>query len=134
MRPLFVVLAVQLLVAVIFVVLVATGSLQFTGGHGGKATARVDRFDGRAAFALVKLQLSYGPRPAGSPASPRPGERLRTLLPTTPLPPPGRAPPHPPPERPLPARTRRPPQRRRHRARPRPEAHRGRRRPLRHEG
>src|SRR4051794_33273096 len=81
MRPLFVVLAVQLLVAVIFVVLVATGSLPFTGGHGGNATARVDRFDGSAAFGLVKLQLSYGPRPAGSPASRRLAERLRTLLP-----------------------------------------------------
>src|SRR3954465_10172965 len=107
MRPLFVVLAVQLLVAVIFVVLVATGSLPFTGGHGGKATARVDRFDGSAAFGLVKLQLSYGPRPGGSPCPP----------------PPGRGTPPPPPERPLPARTRRPPQHRRHGARPRPEPH-----------
>src|SRR3954453_23255654 len=78
MRPLFVVLAVQLLVAVIFVGLVATGSLPFTGGHGGNATARVDRFDGSAAFGLVKLQLSYGPRPAGSPSSPPPAQRLRT--------------------------------------------------------
>src|SRR3954447_18231 len=81
MRPLFVVLAVQLLVAVIFVVLVATGSLPFTGGHGGNATAPVDRFDGRAAFGLVKLQLSYGPRPAGSAQSRRLAEKLRTLLP-----------------------------------------------------
>src|SRR3954462_10672565 len=81
MRPLFVVLAVQLLVAVIFVVLVATGSLPFTGGHGGDATGRVDRFDGPAAFALVELGRSSGPRPAGSPASRRLAERLRTLLP-----------------------------------------------------
>src|SRR3954467_5928248 len=88
MRPLFVVLAVQLLVAVIFVVLVATGSLPFTGGHGGNATARVDRFDGSAAFGLVKLQLSYGPRPAGSPASRRLAARLRTLPPHRPFPPP----------------------------------------------
>src|SRR4051812_45096455 len=81
MRPLFVVLAVQLLVAVIFVVLVATGSLPFTGGHGGNATAPVDRFDGRAAFGLVKMQLSYGPRPAGSAPSRRLAEKLRALLP-----------------------------------------------------
>src|SRR4051812_46109820 len=81
MRPLFVVLAVQLLVAVIFVVLVATGSLPFTGGHGGNATAPVDRFDGPAAFGLVRMQLSYGPRPAGSAPSRRLAEKLRTLLP-----------------------------------------------------
>jgi peptidase M28-like protein len=80
MRPLFVVLGVQLLVAAIFVVLVVTGSLSFVDNR-GSATARVDRFDGTAAFGLAKLQLSYGPRPAGSPASRRLAEKLRSLLP-----------------------------------------------------
>src|SRR5919107_2471556 len=71
MRPLFVVLGVQLVVALVFVALVATDSLPFTGDGDGKSApasaAKVtNRFDGPAAFGLVKLQLSYGPRPAGS--------------------------------------------------------------------
>src|SRR3954471_1954073 len=81
MRPLFIVLVVQLVVAAAFVVLVATGTLPFAGDDNGNATARVDRFDGPAAFELVKMQLSYGPRPAGSPASRRLAEELRILLP-----------------------------------------------------
>jgi hypothetical protein len=47
----------------------------------GKGSARVDRFDGPAAFRLLKLQLSYGPRPAGSPASRRLAQKLRRMLP-----------------------------------------------------
>src|SRR3954468_16877795 len=84
MRPLFVVLAVQLLVAVIFVVRFPTGSLPFTGGHGGNATARVDRFDGSAAFGLVEVEPSFGPAPGWPPHSPAPGpaERLRPPPPT----------------------------------------------------
>src|SRR3954453_6023607 len=81
MRPLFAVLAVQLVLAAAFVVLVATGSLPFVNDHGGNARARTDRFDGTAALALVKLQLSYGPRPAGSPQSRKLAEKLRSLLP-----------------------------------------------------
>jgi glutaminyl-peptide cyclotransferase len=81
MRPLFVVLAVQLLVAGIFVALVATGSLPFAGDDGGNAKAKTNRFDGPAALALLKLQLSYGPRPAGSPQSRKLAEKLRSLLP-----------------------------------------------------
>jgi hypothetical protein len=81
MRPLFVVLAVQLIVAVTFAVLVATGSLSFGDDSSGKSAARVDRFDGPAAFQLIKLQLSYGPRPAGSAQSRKLAEKLRTLLP-----------------------------------------------------
>jgi glutaminyl-peptide cyclotransferase len=61
-------------------VLVATGSLPFVNDS-GNATARADRFDGPAAFALLKLQLSYGPRPAGSTQSRKLAEKLRTLLP-----------------------------------------------------
>src|SRR5439155_3232751 len=80
MRPLFAVLAVQLVVGLVFVVLVATGSLDFGGDSKGSA-AHANRFDGPAAFALIKLQLSYGPRPAGSAQSRKLAEKLRTLLP-----------------------------------------------------
>jgi glutaminyl-peptide cyclotransferase len=81
MRPLYAVLGVQLLVAAVFVVLVATGSLPFVSDDGGNASAKTNRFDGRAAFALVKTQLSYGPRPAGSAQSGKLAEKLRGLLP-----------------------------------------------------
>ena len=79
-------LAVQLVVALVFVALVATDSLPFTGDGDGEAApaapAKVaDRFDGPAAFKLLKLQLSYGPRPAGSKPSRRLATALRSLLP-----------------------------------------------------
>jgi hypothetical protein len=86
MRPLFVLLGVQLAVALAFVALVATDNLPFTGGGDGEAapaaSAKIaNRFDGPAAFELLKLQLSYGPRPAGSKQSRALAVRLRTLLP-----------------------------------------------------
>ncbi|MEA2412926.1 MAG: glutaminyl-peptide cyclotransferase [Thermoleophilaceae bacterium] len=82
MRPLFAVLGVQLVLAAIFLVLVATGSLPFTGSDDGSAApAKTNRFDGPAAFNLLKLQLSYGPRPAGSKQSRKLAERLRSLMP-----------------------------------------------------
>jgi glutaminyl-peptide cyclotransferase len=43
--------------------------------------ARVNRFDGRGAMRLVRLQLGYGQRPAGSPQLRRAAERLRRKLP-----------------------------------------------------
>lgn len=68
--------------AAIFLVLVATGSLPFTGSDDGSAApAKTNRFDGPAAFNLIKLQLSYGPRPAGSKQSRKLAERLRSLMP-----------------------------------------------------
>jgi glutaminyl-peptide cyclotransferase len=83
MRPLFIVLGVQLVLATAFLVLVASGNLPFTGGGDGEAapTAKVDRFDGPAAFKLLKLQLSYGERPAGSVQSRKLGTKLRSLMP-----------------------------------------------------
>jgi|SRR5215218_1112919 len=58
------------------------------GGDDGSAVAAgavprpsVDRFDGRAAYRLVELQVGLGERPAGSPASRRLAERLRRRLP-----------------------------------------------------
>jgi glutaminyl-peptide cyclotransferase len=82
MRPLFFVLGAQLVVAVVFLVLVASGNLPFTGGDDGKAAAtKTNRFDGPAAFKLLKLQLSYGERPAGSAQSRKLAGKLRTMLP-----------------------------------------------------
>jgi hypothetical protein len=49
-------------------------------GAGG-AQARPNRFDGAGAMHWVRLQLSYGPRPAGSAASRRLSERLKHALP-----------------------------------------------------
>ena len=85
MRALLAVLGVQLLVGAIFVVLVVSGNLPFADGHDDPPTAakpaKVNRFDGPSAFRLLKLQLAYGPRPAGSAASRRLARRLRALLP-----------------------------------------------------
>ena len=50
-------------------------------GARGAAAHRPDRFDGDRAFALVREQVAYGPRPAGSAASRRLALRLRRLLP-----------------------------------------------------
>jgi hypothetical protein len=83
MRPLFIVLAVQLLVASIFLVLVATNNLPFTDGNSSGAPAKkhANRFDGPAAYKLLKLQLSYGERPAGSKQSRKLATNLRSMLP-----------------------------------------------------
>jgi glutaminyl-peptide cyclotransferase len=86
MRPLFAVLAVQLVVALVFVALVATDNLPFTGDGDGEAApaapAKVaNRFDGAAAYELLKLQLSYGPRPAGSRQSRKLASGLRRMMP-----------------------------------------------------
>ena len=75
MRPLFAVLGVQLVLGVILVVLVLSGVVPISSdGKPGAAIARADRFDGPAAFRLLKMQLAYGPRPAGS----QPSRRLAT--------------------------------------------------------
>jgi len=84
MRPLFVVLAVQVVLGGVLIALVVTDNLP--GGNQAGATApaprpEVDRFDARAAYASVRRQVALGPRPAGSPASRRLAERLRRALP-----------------------------------------------------
>src|SRR4051812_4882044 len=82
MRPLFAVLGVQLALVVIFAVLVVSGVLPLTSdGKPGTTTARVNHFDGPAAWRLLKMQVAYGPRPAGSPASRKLAARLKGLLP-----------------------------------------------------
>ncbi len=43
--------------------------------------ARVNRFNGARAFALLRRQVALGPRPAGSPASRRLAAQLKRLLP-----------------------------------------------------
>jgi glutaminyl-peptide cyclotransferase len=86
-RPLVIVLALQVVLGTVFVVLIATGAFGGDGGDAKPATPtsavapRTDRFDGPAAFKLLKMQLSYGPRPAGSAKLRKLAVRLRKLLP-----------------------------------------------------
>ena len=58
------------------------------GGNGGDADAasstpraQKNRFNGTSAYGSVKRQVALGPRPAGSPASRKLGERIRRSLP-----------------------------------------------------
>ena len=84
MRPLVAILAVQLLLAGIFIALVATDNVPFVDGDSDAAPtarAKVDRFDSAAAFRLLRQQVELGPRPAGSAPSRRLARRLRSLLP-----------------------------------------------------
>jgi glutaminyl-peptide cyclotransferase len=79
-----VVLVLQVTLGLALVALVATDNLPFTDGDADGAPPprpAVDRFDGEAAFRLLREQVELGPRPAGSEASRRLGERLRDLLP-----------------------------------------------------
>jgi glutaminyl-peptide cyclotransferase len=84
MRPLVAILAVQVLLAGIFIALVATDNVPFVDGDSDAAPtapAKVDRFDSGAAFRLLREQVELGPRPAGSAPSRRLARRLRSLLP-----------------------------------------------------
>jgi glutaminyl-peptide cyclotransferase len=81
-RPLFAAIGVPAALLAGFIVLVISGVVPLTSdGKPGTGVARVNRFDGPRAFRLLKLQLSYGPRPAGSAPSRRLAAKLRTLLP-----------------------------------------------------
>jgi glutaminyl-peptide cyclotransferase len=78
------VLAIQVILGLALVALVATDNLPSTDGEeDGTAPPRpaLNRFDGDAAFRLLREQVELGPRPAGSEASQRLAERLRGLLP-----------------------------------------------------
>jgi hypothetical protein len=78
------VLVLQVILGLTLVALVATDNLPFTDGDADGAPPprpSVDRFDGGAAFRLLREQVGLGPRPAGSEASQRLAERLRSLLP-----------------------------------------------------
>jgi glutaminyl-peptide cyclotransferase len=79
-------LALQVVLGLVLVALVATDNLPFGGGEadgaaGGNARPNVDRFDSAAAWKLLREQVELGPRPAGSPSSRRLARRLRDLLP-----------------------------------------------------
>jgi glutaminyl-peptide cyclotransferase len=78
-------LALQLVLGVTLIALVATDNVPFADGDDseGERPARpvVDRFDSAAAWRLLADQVELGPRPAGSEASRRLAERLRELLP-----------------------------------------------------
>jgi len=82
-----IVLAVQVALGITLVALVATDNLPFTGDGDADGSpppaqaAAVDRFDGRAAFRLLRRQVELGPRPAGSPESRVLAERLRDIVP-----------------------------------------------------
>ena len=86
MRPLAAVLVLQVVLAVVFITLVATDNVPFVDDSSDAAapppkTPKVDRFDSRAAFKLLREQVELGPRPAGSQTSRRLARRLRSQLP-----------------------------------------------------
>ena len=80
-RPLLVVLAVQLVLGATFLVLVVTHSLLPPDDNTPPPKTAGGRFNSTSALIFLKLQLSFGPRPAGSVASRRLAENLRNLLP-----------------------------------------------------
>lgn len=87
MKLLGIVLAVQVVLGITLVALVATDNLPFTGdGEADGSPARpaaveVDRFDGAKAFNLLRRQVELGPRPAGSPESRRLARLLKRIVP-----------------------------------------------------
>ena len=82
-----IVLAVQVALGLTLVTLVATDNLPFVDDEadgrpaGTTAAAKVDRFDGAAAFRLLRRQVELGPRPAGSPQSRRLARLLKRIVP-----------------------------------------------------
>jgi peptidase M28-like protein len=80
-----IVLALQVAMGLTLVVLVATDNVPFVGdgeadGEAAPA-ASVNRFDGAAAFRLLRRQVEIGPRPAGSPESRRLARMLKRIVP-----------------------------------------------------
>jgi glutaminyl-peptide cyclotransferase len=86
-KLLAIVLALQVVLGITLVVLVATDNLPFTGdadadgAPGRPAAVSADRFDGAAAFRLLRRQVELGPRPAGSPESRRLARLLKRIVP-----------------------------------------------------
>ena len=85
MKLLGTVLALQVVLGVALVALVATDNVPFADGDDGEdsrpSRPSADRFDSAAAWRLLQDQVELGPRPAGSPASRQLAEWLRRLLP-----------------------------------------------------
>jgi glutaminyl-peptide cyclotransferase len=89
-KLLSIVLITQVALGLTLVALVGTDNLPFTGddeANGNptpaqqRAAVSVDRFDGAAAFRLLRRQVELGPRPAGSTASRRLARLLRRIVP-----------------------------------------------------
>ncbi len=83
-----IVLAVQVAIGLTLVALVATDNVPFVDGGeadgrpaGEPARPAVDRFDGAAAFRLLRRQVEIGQRPAGSPESRRLARLLKRIVP-----------------------------------------------------
>ena len=80
-------LALQVVLGITLVALVATDNVPFTGDHEADgspprpAALHVDRFDGARAFRLLRRQVELGPRPAGSPESRRLARLLKRIVP-----------------------------------------------------
>jgi len=81
-----IVLAVQVAIGLTLVALVATDNVPFVGDDAANGESappvRVDRFDGAAAFRLLRRQVEMGPRPAGSPESRRLAGLIKRLVPS----------------------------------------------------
>jgi glutaminyl-peptide cyclotransferase len=82
------VLAVQVAIGLTLVALVATDNVPFVDdgdadGRPARTTAapKLNRFDGAAAFRLLRRQVELGPRPAGSPESRRLARLLKRIVP-----------------------------------------------------
>jgi glutaminyl-peptide cyclotransferase len=83
-----IVLAVQVALGLTLVALVATDNVPFVDGDEADgrsasttAAPTVDHFNGAAAFRLLRRQVEFGPRPAGSPESRRLARLLRRIVP-----------------------------------------------------
>jgi Peptidase family M28 len=83
-KPLAIIVGVQVAVGLLLIALVATDNVPFGDDEADGAPApraAVDRFDAKPAWRLLREQVEMGPRPAGSEASRALAERLRELLP-----------------------------------------------------
>ena len=83
-RVLAIALIVQLVIGAGFVLAAVNGFPLIGGGDAHTTTVpgpRVNHFYAGRAYGLVRFQVAYGPRPAGSLASRRLADRLRLLLP-----------------------------------------------------
>src|SRR5689334_9552400 len=94
LRPLVIVLAVQVLLGALLLFLIASGTLEdwltnddspaptaAAPAVAARPAAKANRFDGAAAYAWAKRIVGYGPRPAGSPTSRQVAGVLRPALP-----------------------------------------------------
>jgi glutaminyl-peptide cyclotransferase len=81
MKALAIGLAVAAVLAVGLVIAAVGGAFDAPERTAARARPKVNRFDGRRAFAELRRQVELGPRPAGSAASRRLAAQLRRALP-----------------------------------------------------